>query len=152
LTHQKGIHVFFETDLVDALYDGVGAPAHELSADVARVASELIKREHKSEPISEKPALYVDDWPIIRKLSQQSVDELPKLLKIDREVSRKSLEAAAKANRDLITARLAAGAVALAEIWRDSLDWKYNGRKFYDFAGAPEYIRAPDVLTAPESH
>ena len=71
-------------------------------------------------------------------------------MKIDKRVGRKEPAKASEAFAPMIEDRLAAAAVTLAELWSRELAWSYKGEKFYNFAGAPEYL-APPVTESPAS-
>lgn len=138
LSGQKGVHAWFEDDSVDELST---APPARLEADVGAIASQKWKSfDQKTRPLSVLE--------VLKELAQESKDEFPTLLKIDKNVGRKDIKKASAAFEPMIKSRLAAGALALAALWSRELDWKYDGEKFYNFNGAPEYID-PLVTAAP---
>lgn len=131
LTKQKGIHSYFEDKIVEALY-----------ADRALLQNVLQKARadwKKSRAERSKKSLLA----LMEELGTDSSRAIPELLEIDRRVGRQNVKKAAQAYRDLIIARMAKGAVTLAEIWRRKADWKFDHDKFYLFEGTPVYIAPP---------
>lgn len=121
-TKQKGIHSFYETSLVNALYPDL--------------ASEVIMKAKKLKMESQASAFQLS-----LQLARDSFVEKDALLKIDKENSR-SIKKVLKLYRPLIVRDLARGAVVLAEIWKRHLDWKFEERGFFNFLENPQYIKA----------
>jgi hypothetical protein len=131
MTEQKGVHGFFEGALVDESFPGVECEAAKLAA-----------RQWKSYQAKNANASILK---IVEDLSSESNTNLDKVLKVDKKLGRKNLKKAAAAQRALIVKRLAAGSLALAELWRRELGWAFDGKRFYNFVPAPEYIYPPGV-------
>jgi hypothetical protein len=132
--NQKGIHAFFENQLVDEL-SNTDHPG-SLEADVGALAQKNWKS------LSEKAAK-LTVLEVIEGLAKESNDARAELLKIDKRVGRKEVKKSARAFEPMIKDRLAAGAVALAVLWGREMNWPYVGDKFYNFSGAPDYVAPP---------
>jgi hypothetical protein len=135
MTNQKGVHSFFEELLVDEL-------SPELEVEVFQSAKSQWHDYHKR--FMSKSVLEV-----IQSLSTESNAELPEVLKNDKSKGRLSLSLATGTNHKLIVARLSRGSLALAEIWQRHTGWKFDGKKFYQFIGSPEYIYPPRLIPQP---
>jgi len=131
---QKGIHSWFEDQAIDEL-SSTTRPG-KLESDVGSLAK------LKWKTYSAKSAK-LSTLELIEAEAKESNHDRTELMKIDKRVGRKSISKAAYAFEPLLKDRLAAGALVLAEIWSRELDWKYNGEKFYNFNGTPDYI-APE--------
>lgn len=130
LTDQKGIHAYFEGELVDQLYLTEG---RSLVDQVARSARKKWQRSRKN---LEKKSLLE----LLEDHTADSRKELSTLLKIDKRVGRKDIKKAANAHRQMLVDRLAAGAVAQAELLRRQLGWEFDDHRFYEFVSEPTYI------------
>ena len=133
LSDQKGLHAFYEDDAVDALFP-----------DIERSALAIARARWRKQKVALKRASPLD---VIRALSVESKLDLPWLFKTDKRVGRLLPQAAAAYRKD-IAERLAAGAVALAALWRRHLEWTYDGEKFFAFTTDPSYIEPGDPSAA----
>lgn len=138
LSGQKGIHAWFEHEIVDEVFVGNGPSLHGQVMDRAKKLWKKHAKTWESESVL---------W-LLKELVDSSNKEIAALLKIDKRVGRKDAGKAAKSYRKLIVERMAVGSVALATIWKRGLGWKYDGEKFYAFTAAPEYIAAPKTAIA----
>jgi hypothetical protein len=125
-TNQKGIHSFFEDDVVDELYP-------QIQVDVQKAAAKKW-REFKKQN-ADKPVL-----DILKDLAEKSNKRIDPLLAIDKKVGRKNMKKAAAAYRQLIVDCMTDGTLALAEIYSRQTGWKYDGDRFFFFAGEPAYM------------
>lgn len=135
MTGQKGVHAFFEGPLVDELFPGI----ENDTAKAAKARWRAFKKKNASRSLLD----------LIEELSNDSHAKLSELLKLDKKADRNDLKKAARAQRDFILGRLVTGSLVLAEIWRRDLGWVFDGNRFFKFAPAPEYIRAPAPPRAP---
>lgn len=127
MTEQKGVHAFFETDVVNDY------PPGQIEAEVFTLAKQRFSEFAKAHAKQDIVAL-------LQELTADSLRQLPALLQIDKQAGRASLEKARTAYHDLLRERLAIGALFSAEIWRRATGWPYNGERFYDFLSTPAYI------------
>ncbi len=126
LSDQKGVHAHFEDDLVDELYPELLMSVH------ARV-----KREWpRFKKANEKKSVTA----LLSQLARGSHAALAPLLAIDKKNKREVSLKAAKRYQKMMEERLADSALTLAEIYRRNLGWKYNGERFYFFAGEPAFV------------
>jgi hypothetical protein len=140
---QKGIHSWFEDKAVDEL-SSASHPGR-LEAEVG----ELAVKKWKAAKLSKLSVLE-----LLKQEASSSNKELASLMKIDKRIGRRDIKKAAAAFEPMIRERLAIGAVYLAELWSRELHchgspWKYEGEKFYNFSGTPEYIAPGPVAPAP---
>jgi hypothetical protein len=135
---QGGIHSWFEDAVVNELA-GSDHPGR-LESEVG----ELALKKWKTFDASKKSVL-----DLLKAEANESLAQKDELLRIDKHVGRKQISKASEAYLKMISERLAAGAVTLAELWSRELNWKYQGEKFYNFAGTPEYMAPP--ATAPKA-
>lgn len=126
LTNQKGLHHYFEAAVVDALYPSL----------LISVQSEAKSKWDKYKKQNEKKSI----TEVLNSLSKESFDAVGEVLVIDKKSERKDLEQNALAYQEIINKRLVAGTLALAEIYRRHLGWKFDGRRFYFFASEPDFI------------
>lgn len=124
---QKGIHAFFEEDLIDELY-GKG-----LGSEVMKVAKNHWPAYHKK--AAKKSVL-----DLVIELMETSNKKIDTILALDKKIGRTDLVKAAKAHRAIIVDCLVNGALTQAEIMNRHTDWNYDGSKFFNFYGQPEYI------------
>lgn len=140
---QKGVHAWFEDQAVDEL-SSANHPG-QLEADVGALAKLKFKTYAAH-------AAKLSTLELIEAEAKESNAARAELMKLDKRNGRKDIKKAAYAFAPLIKDRLAAGAMALAALWSRELDWKYEGDKFYNFSGAPEYIApAPGTPSASNS-
>lgn len=129
LTDQKGIHAHFEDTLVDQLWPSI-------AMQVFKEADRVWEKEKNAMAGKTTIALLKD-------LAATSAKDTEEILKRDKKTSRDDLKKSAEIYRPIITRRLAAGAVVLAEIWRRHSRWQANEEKFYSFSGEPAFIEPP---------
>lgn len=129
-TDQKGIHRWFEEEVVDQLYPSI----HLLVYDKALTQWDAFHNKNKSKSV----------FQLCQELTKNSQGEIEKLLEIDKKTGRKNLAAASLEYKNLAVDRLALGALYLAEIWSRQTSWNYNGEKFYLFDTKPNYIEPKD--------
>lgn len=141
LTDQKGIHAFFEEELVDLLYL---EPKASLLNDVMQLAA-------KDWPAYKKSVENLTLLELLQKLTDQSYRDLKAVLEMDRKVGRSDLKKAASAHRRLIVKGLVAGALAQAEFYRRHVGWDYNGDRFFNFLADPPFIAPPNTTTLSSS-
>lgn len=126
MTHQEGIHGYFEGVLVDALDP-------ELKVEVLEKAEKLFDQ-HVTKNMSSDAA--------VRWLISDSYGKVSELLNLDHGLNRKDINAAKKKYHSLIVSRLAEGAVVTAEVWSEILtgvkDW--DNYKLYFFDGKPDWV------------
>lgn len=134
---QKGIHSWFEDKAVDEL-SSTSHPGR-LEAEVG----ELAVKKWKAAKLSKLSVLE-----LLKQEASSSNKELAALMKIDKRIGRRDIKKAAAAFEPMIRERLAVGAVYLAELWSRELQWKYEGEKFYNFSGTPEYIAPGPAASA----
>jgi hypothetical protein len=131
MEHQKGIHAFFEDQVVDEL-SSTDHPG-QLESEVGEVALKKWKA-------TAAATAGLSTLAVIEDVARESSEALPALLKIDKRVGRHDIKKAAAAFAPMIKQRLAAGALALAVLWSRELGWDDDGNQFYNFMGAPDYI------------
>jgi hypothetical protein len=142
LNDQKGIHSFFEDILVDELFSGLP------KGKAASLEAEVNSRARSQWPSYHKKSSKLSDLEILQNLAESSLRDLPQLLKTDKSIGRKDIGKALAAHKPMIVNRMAAGSLALAEIWSRFLGWPYDGEKFYFFDGSPKYIE-PEQVSEP---
>jgi hypothetical protein len=126
LTQQKGIHHWFEEEMIDQLYP-------DLQKDVfdrAKSKWAAFHKEHKSK----------SPFDLAQELGKSSAANIEPLLKLDKQLGRKSARDSAAAYKEMALDRLTQGVLFLAEIWSREVGWKYNGDRFYNYVAAPKYI------------
>ncbi len=135
LTGQKGLHAFYEDDVVDELFQGMGT---SLESDVMKAAQK--KWKHTATTLEKKSTLQ-----LLEDLANDSNRDLANVLKLDKKVGRKDIKKAALTYRAGIVDRMATGAVALGVLWKRGLGWAYDGKRFYTFRGEPAFIAPPQA-------
>ena len=133
MTDQKGIHEFFELDVVDELHP-------QLAVDVLRTAR--AKQQKEKSALAKKTLL-----DLLKDLTNGSSAKIKEVLATDKKIGRKDRAKAATAYRSLVTERMATGAVALAELYRRRLDFEFDGKRFFDFHAEPKFIEPPKSPT-----
>jgi hypothetical protein len=133
MTKQKGIHAFFEDEIVNDLFE---ADRENLEHDAFLAAEARWKKEHTG--LAKKSVLELE-----QAITKESTETLPELLKLDRQVGRKDIAKVRKAYRPMIVARLAAGSLYLAELYRRGVGFDFNDERFFKYFGIPKYIYAP---------
>jgi hypothetical protein len=134
MTDQKGIHQFFEDEMVDALFLKPGKPA--LEGEVFKAAQKRWKKDGSA--LAKKSLL-----DLLKDLTSDSWKKIDEVLKIEKKLGRKDAEKSSEAYRALITERLAIGAVYLAEVHRRRTGFEFDGKRFFDFHGEPKFIEPP---------
>ena len=137
MSEQKGIHAYFEKNVVDEAYFGKG---DTLEGEVMRAAEKLAAKT----PLAKKDMLG-----LLQALSADSNKALSAVLKSDKKVGREKTAQAVKEYRQQLVARMAMGSVYLAEIYKRQLGWDYNGDRFYNFVTAPAFIAPPQAKASP---
>lgn len=138
LSGQKGIHSYFETDVIDDY------PPGEIESEIGREAK---LRAPAFFNRSAKKSLLV----LLEELAESSNKRLPELLRIDKRVGRTNTRRARMAYTRMHVERMAQGSLYLAEIWLRASGWKYDGERFFTFISTPEFIAPgpPQVPTEP---
>ena len=134
MTKQKGIHAFFEDTLVDEL-----SSTEHPSGLEATVGDDA----QKGWPAFHKQSSARTILQLIEDLAKTSNETIPKILSLDKETRRTDVKKASRVFEPILRARLAAGSLALAELWSRELGWTYHGEKFYNFSSAPAHIALP---------
>lgn len=127
LTGQKGIHSFFEDDMVNLLDP-------QLKVSVLKKAMTLYAKEVKKNR---------DYNQLVRDLITESHGRVDTLLKLDKKIGRKNNQATAEQYRPLIEEFLARGAVYTALVWKEFFKnvKRFDNHRFYDFNGKPDYVQ-----------
>lgn len=129
LTEQSGIHAHFEDQLVDEAWPGLTSQVQsEAARQWKKVGGEIRG---------------ISTLELLKKLSNESLKEVPELLRRDKKNERQNSKKALEQHRSMIIRRMAAGSVYLAELWRRYIQWTPNEEKFYVFFGEPAYISPP---------
>lgn len=128
LTNQKGIHSFFEDRCVDELYP--------------QLAVDVLKKMQKDWPAFTKANASKTTLQLVTDLAHRSEKEIKKLLDLDKKGNR-DVKKMAKIFEPMIRARIADGALTLAEVYRRNTGWKFDDNRFYFFASEPDYVWPP---------
>ena len=129
-TDQKGIHRWFEEEVVDHLYPNI---THLVYDKMLEQWAEFHKK-NKTKSVFE----------LCQELTENSQNQIDELLSIDKKTGRKDLPKASNEYKTLAVDRLALGSLYLAEIWSRQTGWNYNGDKFYLFDTKPAYVEPKD--------
>ncbi|MEQ1877137.1 MAG: hypothetical protein ABL958_10855 [Bdellovibrionia bacterium] len=124
-TKQKGIHGYFEADVVDEIF-----PSLEAS---------LIERVKAQWPTFHSQNAKKDAFDLMVELGYDSLSKKDELLELDKTKGR-NLKNASAQYRVLILDRLTRSSLVLAEIWSRHLGWKYSRERFFNFDPKPAYI------------
>lgn len=124
---QKGIHGFFEGEVVD-----------ELSFEII---TPIYQKAQKEWPQFAKQNKDVNCFELAKRLMIDSNKLVKDLLAIDKKVGRKDMAKVKEAYKEMITDQLVKASLNLALLWKRQLDWNYDGNRFFSFAGEPEYIQ-----------
>jgi hypothetical protein len=133
MTNQKGIHSYFEADVVDEIYS-------ELPAELLRRVKSQWPSFHSKNQKKSAFDLMVD-------LGYDSLSKRDELLELDRIKGRNRKSASAQ-YRVLVLDRMTRSSLVLAEIWSRQLGWKYLRERFFNFEPKPAYIPAHGVSQA----
>ena len=135
LTGQKGLHSFFEEDLVDEVYPEL------LVAVNSRVKAAWpdFKKKNKDKSLID----------LLEQLTRNSLAGLKPVLDLDKKGTREVSAKNAKRYQKIFEERMADSALVLAEIYRRNLGWKFDGNRFYFFSGEPAFIPPGDAASAP---
>lgn len=128
-TDQKGIHSYFEDEMVDQLYPDINCQVQK----AAQKAWLGFKKKNANRSVVE----------LLEALSLDSRSKISDLLATDKKHKRKNPKTVARKYEALIKYRLVQGALTLAEIYRRQLGWSFDNHRFYFFAGEPEYNYPP---------
>lgn len=130
-TNQKGMHHFFEERMVDHLFL---QPNFSLQGVVYRKALVRWKEFYRNN--QRKTVL---SW--TQELSKSSQQAVPKLLNVDKETGRKSMNRASAAHKDLVIERLVQGVLYQALVLAKAQQGlAFDEEKFYNFVESPEFI------------
>lgn len=135
LTNQKGIHSYFEDVIVDQLYP-------EIDCEVNREAM-------KQWPAFSKKNSGKSVLELLEQVSANSMKAAQQLLTIDKKSDRKNLKKNVQAYHAMIRQRLVDSALVVAELYRRQLGFPFDDKKFYFFAGEPEYIQPAEGAAPP---
>jgi hypothetical protein len=128
-TNQPGIHSYYEDAVVDVL-------TPELRVDV-------LEKAQKRWPSYHKRHAQLATLEVLMKLTQSSIDEIEKLLAIDRKHGREDILKVREKYKKQITERMVDSSLALAEIISRQLGWQANTDRFYLFEPEPDYVDYP---------
>ena len=131
MTNQKGIHAYFEGDVVDHIYP-------EIAEDVLDRAKSRWAEYHKK---NQKLSVFE----LVMAHGAASFAKKNELLRLDR-IKGRELKNASSQYRSLVLERLTSASLCLAEIWSRHLGWKYNSARFFNFDPKPAYIFPPHAL------
>lgn len=134
LTHQKGIHSFFEDVCVDEVYP-------EVQNLVNREAQKKWRKFSKANAKTSVLAM-------IENLASDSEKQVPTLLAIDKKNSRDKLKTTCPKFKALFVRQMSGSALVLAEIYQRASDWTFDDHKFFDFTGEPAYIQPGEPAKA----
>lgn len=128
MTDQKGLHHYFEEAMVDMLYP-------DLSSKVNAAAE-------RDWPKFKKQAEKKSVLQLIQDETEKSNKAVAELLKLDKGRKRQPFsKKEAKRYEPMIVRQLTTATLTLAELYRRNLGWKFDGEKFYFFAGEPAFIK-----------
>lgn len=123
---QKGLHHWFEEDIVDDLYPGI--------------MNEVFTRAQSRWPEFSKKNKNVSAFDLAVALGRNSFGSIQELLDLDKKAGRDSATKVSPMYREMVIERLTQGTLYLAQIWSAHLGWNYDGKKFYTFDVRPVYI------------
>lgn len=126
MSKQKGIHSFYETEVVNELYPALAPEVFEIAKSVY---SEIAQRKT------------VSCFELARELAKTSHDQIKDLLDRDIKFGRSDLQKSAAAHRHSIANQMGRGAGYLSLIWSKYLDWSFDGKDFFNFDERPEFIK-----------
>lgn len=132
LSEQKGVHMYFERFVLDEL-------CPKMNADVHRDALKqwpAFKKKNADKTVTQ----------LVLELSDRGLKDLKPLLALDKKTKRDPVGKNSKVFEKLIHARLVDSSLVLTELFRRQLGWKFDGAKYYFFAGEPEYIKPGEVV------
>jgi len=125
-TAQKGIHSYYETEIVNELYPEI--------APLVLNSAKLIYRELKGRKSN-------SCFDLSKELAQISHTEVKKLLTRNSTDDRKNIANSASLNKEYIVSQLARGAAFVAVIWSKYASWDYQGQNFFGFDEKPNFIK-----------
>ncbi len=134
MNDQKGVHRWFEDDAVDELFHSDNSPG--LESEVMAAAEKkwkTLKPGWEKRPVLE----------ILEELARSSNISIKELMAIDKKQGRKDIKRASAAFQKMIIDRMAAGAVATAELWGRNLTFDFDDNKFYNVVSDPAWIAFP---------
>ncbi len=128
MTGQKGLHHYFEESMVDMLYP-----------DVLGKVNAAAEREW---PKFKKNADGKSTLQLVQAQTERSHKAVNELLKLDKGRKREpASKKEAKRYEAMIIRQLTDASLTLAELYRRNLGWKFDGHRFYFFAGEPAHIK-----------
>ena len=129
ITKQKGIHGFYEDTMVNELYHTAD---FNLNDAVWKAAQARWKKDRAS--LAKKSIVE-----LLQAETDESMRKLDEPLTLDRKIGRDPKKLTPYYKK-MLTDRIAAGAVYLAEIYRRSTGFDFNDDKFFVFEGVPKFI------------
>lgn len=126
LTKQKGLHHWFEENIVDDLYPSATDEVYKK----AQAQWKTFYQAHQK----------MTAFDLSLELVKDSHKNLKRVLDLDKKLGRASERKVSGEYRELVIERLSTGVLFLATIWSQHLDWPYNGDKFFNFVAKPDYI------------
>jgi S1/P1 Nuclease len=126
LTKQKGLHHWFEENIVDEL----SPLLYEAVFEKAKAQWKDFFEKHKK----------MSAFELSLELAKNSHAALPRVLEIDKKQGRSSEKKVSGAYKEIVIERLSLGVLYLATIWGSHLDWTYDGDRFFNFVATPAYI------------
>jgi len=123
---QRGVHSFFENELVNALDPQLKVEVYERAKDA----------------FDKSPATKFDGDGAVRWLIAQSHAKIDELLSMDKKLDRSDLAMAKEKFHNMIVEQLVQGAIVTAVVWSEILVGvdHFDENKFYFFDGTPEYV------------
>ncbi len=126
LTQQKGLHHWFEENVVDEL----SPLLYEAVYEKAKAQWKNFFEKHKK----------MSAFELSLELAKNSHAALPRVLEIDKKQGRSSEKKVSGAYKEIVIERLSLGVLYLATIWGSHLDWSYDGDRFFNFVATPAFI------------
>jgi hypothetical protein len=130
MTAQKGIHSYFEDEMVNQLYPAVN--------------SEIYAQAQKKWPAFKKQNSDKSVLQLVEALGERSLTNATKLLTIDKRSKRDNTKANVKLYHAMIVDRIVDSSLVLAELYRRQLGFPFDDNRFYFFAGEPAYVMPGD--------
>lgn len=126
LTKQKGLHHWFEENIVDDLYPSISDDVYKKAQSQWKTFSEKHQK--------------MSAFDLSLELVKDSNKNLQRVLDLDKKLGRSSEKKVSAEYKEIVVERLSTGVLYLAMIWSQHLGWKYDGERFFNFVVAPEYI------------
>jgi len=129
---QKGIHGFYEDEVVDQMFPGFRAPLQ----DEVNKRWPKFKKENENKSLTE----------LMDQLARISFKDIEPMLALDKKNKRDPVAKSAEKYRKMVMKNLVDGSLTLAEIYRRQLGFKFDNNRFYFFSGEPEYIQPGEAV------